>query len=173
MQEKLVDLKASQPMGSLIGEASKHAALAEEAWEALPVAVAAVADALVDTERTTPQGNLGYLRITSEQRTGLLSQVKDLFGEEVASGTWTAGLSYPRGAASLPQPTLARFRGTIAIRAPHTPPGDRESPAARRIALRSIVDDVRGRGLSRLPQTSRAGSRRSRPRCSSAVGIRT
>lgn len=106
LQASLVDMKPGDPLGPILSEASKYTALAEQAWKDLPVAATAgLTYALVDTDRTTADGRVGFLLITERERADLLKTIEVLFGERVASGKHAAGLFAPEGSASL----LARF----------------------------------------------------------------
>ena len=95
-----MDVKPPQPLGPILSEAEQVPAGAEEAWKLLPFAVAAVAHALVDAKRTTPNGRVGYLAITTGEKAYLLTSIQLQFGERVSSGK-VAGLFPPDGAAAL------------------------------------------------------------------------
>jgi hypothetical protein len=103
-QEKLVDMKPGQSPGSSLREASKFTAMAEEGWAKLPIAAAGLSHVLVDRDRTTAEGKLGFLVITDRERADLIGQIDLLFGAKVAAGDGV-GQSYPDASAAL----LARF----------------------------------------------------------------
>lgn len=101
VQESMVDMKPGQPLGSIVTESSKHTAQAEEAWKTLPIASsAALSHALVDTERTTAEGKLGFLLLRERERASLLEHIKLQFGDEVAAGKG-AGRHYSEASAAL------------------------------------------------------------------------
>ena len=100
-----MDAKPPQPLGPILSEASKYSASAEKAWKLLPVAVAAVAHALVDEERTTLEGRVGYLATITEEKAYLLTSIQLQFGERASSGK-AAGLF----------PLTARPQGVALIR---------------------------------------------------------
>jgi hypothetical protein len=92
--EAVADLRPGESREKLKSESIKNAAEADEAWKLLPIASAArLSHALLDRERTTFDGKVGYLRITKGERTDLLATIESLFGEEIAKGKVTG--AYP------------------------------------------------------------------------------
>jgi hypothetical protein len=86
LEEQLIDVKPGANLGPLVSEASANAASAEEAWKLLPVTVAALAHALTDSTRTTADGKIAYLRITSQEKRDFLSEIALSFNPDVAAG---------------------------------------------------------------------------------------
>ena len=72
-------------LASFVGELSNWTAQSDEAWRALPVAVASVSDALVDNDRLQ-DGGVRYLSISSAERAALSDKLQLLFGDGVTEG---------------------------------------------------------------------------------------
>jgi hypothetical protein len=85
-EEQLMSVSSEQELGVLLNEASKWAAQADESWKALVYASAGVAHVLADKTRSTKDGKLAYLTITTEQRAKLLQQLESHFGESIKQG---------------------------------------------------------------------------------------
>lgn len=78
MWEKFAKTKTTDDIAALVPESSKNASEVQEAWRLLPLGVAGVTHALVDSGRLT-DGKLSYLRLTRAERTRLSADIKALF----------------------------------------------------------------------------------------------
>lgn len=75
---KFAKAKTADDIAALVPESGKSGAEIQEAWRLLPLGVAAVTHALVDSARLS-DGKLSYLRLTREERAKLNTEIKTLF----------------------------------------------------------------------------------------------
>lgn len=76
--EKFAKTRTAEDIAALVPETGKNAAEIQEAWRLLPVGVAGVSHALVDSERLT-DGKISHLRLTRSERARLNDEIKALF----------------------------------------------------------------------------------------------
>jgi hypothetical protein len=76
--EKLAKAESVEDIAALIPESSKNAADLQDAWRLLPLGVAAVTDALVDSTRLV-DGRVSYLRLTRAERARLNLEIQERF----------------------------------------------------------------------------------------------
>lgn len=76
--EKFAKAKTVDDIASLTSEAARRTAQIQEAWRLLPLGVASVMDALIDSERLS-DGRVLYLRLTCKERAELETVMKELF----------------------------------------------------------------------------------------------
>jgi len=76
--ENLAKAKSVDDIAALVPESSKSAEDIQEAWRLLPLAVSAVADALVDSTRLL-DGKVAYLRLTHAERATLNLDIQKRF----------------------------------------------------------------------------------------------
>ncbi len=82
--EKLAKTKTADDIAALVPESAKQAAEVQDAWRLLPVGVAGVTHALVDSQRLT-DGKLSHLRLTRAERAKLIKEIGVLFPRVKAS----------------------------------------------------------------------------------------
>jgi hypothetical protein len=76
--EKFAKTKTTDDIAALVPELGKHGAEIQEAWRLLPVGVAGVTHALIDSDRLT-DGKISYLRLTRAERARLIDEIKAMF----------------------------------------------------------------------------------------------
>ena len=100
IDEKLADDPNGRTIAPLFTDASSCAIAADRAWRLLPIAIAVLSDAMVDPGRTSSDGNVAYLTLTSEEAANLIKQIEVFFGPDAAAGR-VAGLHPTAGSAGL------------------------------------------------------------------------
>jgi hypothetical protein len=76
--EKFARTKTADDIAALVPESAKNAADVQTVWRLLPLGVASITDALVDSTRVVDD-KTPYLRLTRAERTKLATQIKALF----------------------------------------------------------------------------------------------
>ena len=98
IDERLADEPTGGTIAPLFTDAGSCAIAADRAWRLLPIAMAVLSDALVDPARTSSDGHVSYLTLTSEEAADLIKQIEVFFGPDAAAGR-IAGLHPTAGSA--------------------------------------------------------------------------